>query len=350
MFIIIYVIGHYMAKIQIKKGKNIDFPSQSRIYIKDGSALSGSSTTTYGKLNLPFLLGILNRKSYQNTTTEGVPLVYRVRATYYMHDEDADALSNDTNLFTNGVCLDFKGAQSNWTVRNAAVKWHAAREAMRKAAGVTKKQLGAYADCIRYSLTATSHGDVSATYYLKPMDGDGNNFTGGTWDHTLFTQESDESGFNLHLAGYHRIEESGSGGADQASINMIGSYLQSRVNQENDTNAEANVTPTSDNYLNRVFQLGRGAEMQEAAKIIETARGEGDNPPYEPFDGVSDGNHDTSEPVRLARLHTDGGAVASGIIDIPFGLSDVTHRALGQATGSTGLLQLDVLNIYEMMG
>jgi hypothetical protein len=265
------------------------------------------------------------------------------------------ALDNAGSVKTDfSVILDAYGAQSNWTVKNAAVKWHAARKEMWKASGVTKAMRGPYADCIRYSLEATGSGDVSDTYYQMPIDGDGNEFTGGTWDISAFTHE-DDSNFALCLTGDLKNESSTTG---VSSLNMVGSYLQSRINQEEDTNQESTSTPSSLNYLNQVFQLGRGAEVEEARAVIETARTEGDNPPYETYTSSSDTAHDMSEPAFLGRVHTNGGLMGSAVIDVPFGLFDVQAKVMGgvaiendySSPTRTGLLECEVLNIYEMQG
>ena len=81
------------------------------------------------------------------------------------------------------------GCQNNWVFRNAAVKWHAAREAMFKYAGVSKKERGSYSHEIRYGLDA--YNDT----WIMPVDGDGDAFTGGTWDLSEMVTYSDASFF-----------------------------------------------------------------------------------------------------------------------------------------------------------
>ena len=148
-----------------------------------------------GELNLPKDLSLLNRRGYASTTRKGVPLVYQCKIDFYLHDEDGQGPDTLTDGSTSAVfgadmqaTLKIDGCQNNWVMRNAAVKFHAAyHESLRKA-GVKKSHLGAYANEIRYNY------DSNADTWLVPIDGDGDAFTGGTWDDTDLYTESDSSG------------------------------------------------------------------------------------------------------------------------------------------------------------
>ena len=69
------------------------FPSQRKILYQTG-ALSNDTYTLLtsggvsGDLNLPKDLSLLNRRGYASTTRKGVPLVYKCKVDFYLHDED----------------------------------------------------------------------------------------------------------------------------------------------------------------------------------------------------------------------------------------------------------------------
>ena len=136
------------------------FPSQRKILYQTG-ALSNDTYTILtsgsvsGALNLPKDLSILNRRGYASTTRKGVPLVYKCKVDFYLHDEDGQGPSTAITSDMQAV-LKIDGCQNNWVMRNAAVKAHAGREAMLKHAGVTKSMRGAYAHEIRYNYDAAN--------------------------------------------------------------------------------------------------------------------------------------------------------------------------------------------------
>ena len=182
------------------------FPSQRKILYQTG-ALSNDTYTLLtsgsvsGDLNLPKDLSLLNRRGYASTTRKGVPLVYKCKVDFYLHDEDGQGPSTAVTSDMQAT-LKIDGCQNNWVMRNAAVKWHAAREEMFKKTGVKKSHRGAYAHEIRYNY------DSNADTWLVPIDGDGDAFTGGTWDTTEIVTEDDAS-FSLKLVGDGVSEESG---------------------------------------------------------------------------------------------------------------------------------------------
>ena len=146
------------------------FPSQNKLmYVQENGvsndAWSGAqSGGVAGGLNLPKDLSLLNRRGYASTTTKGVPLVYRCKVDLYATNFDGTGTSAavGTDFVTT---LRAQGCQNNWVMRNAAVKWHAARASMWRQAGVRKSHRGAYTDEIRYCL------DSQNDTWIVPVDG-----------------------------------------------------------------------------------------------------------------------------------------------------------------------------------
>lgn len=337
------------------------FPSQNKLLYQTGSisntlwqrAASGGVT---GYLNLPKDLSLLNRRGYASTTRKGVPLVYRCRVEMWLQDEDGQGLPTASDGTGAGTLLDsdyqitlkMDGVQNNWVMKNAAVKWHAAREHMLKEAGVKKSSRGSYSHEIRYCYT--SHADN----WLVPIDGDGGAFTGGTWDVTSLGYTGDTS-FKLKLvgSGYDEEDAAFSGSA----INIGHSYLMSRVNQLADTNPEVDETPAKFSILNNLLEdpFRRTGEVDD---VRDNADGEQDNPPYEVLDNTGasgDVDHDITEPVQLGRLvnSVGSGAYGSMIVDIPFGISEVRLHVYDEAETNVTpscLFGVTVLKISEMEG
>ena len=343
---ILKVCPRFMAK----------FPSQRKIMYQTG-ALSNDLYTELasggvsGDMNLPKDLSLLNRRGYASTTRKGVPLVYQCKIDFYLHDEDgqgpAFASGTTDKLGTDmQATLKVNGVQNNWVIRNAAVKFHAAREKMLKEAGVTKASRGAYAHEIRYNY------DTQNDTWLVPIDGDGNAFTGGTWDVTTLGYTGDTS-FQLKLVGVGDDEE-----ADAFSGNVIGighSYLLSRSNVIADTNPERDEAPAKFSVLNNLLDdpFRRTGEVDD---IRDNADGEQDNPPYEVLDISDSGDvdHDITEPVELGRAIAGfGNAYGSCIVDIPFGIADLkatVYDAADTNVTPSGLVCVEVLDIFEMQG
>ncbi len=329
------------------------FPSQRKMLYQTG-ALSNDTYTALssggvsGDLNLPKDLSLLNRRGYASTTRKGVPLVYQCKVDFYLHDEDGQGPSTAMNSDLQAT-LKIDGCQNNWVMRNAAVKWHAAREAMYSDAGIKKGSRGAYAHEIRYNYDA--NGDT----WLVPIDGDGDAFTGGTWDVSSLGYTSDAA-FQLKLVGAGDDEESD---AFAGSVLQIGhSYLVSRQNQQADTNLETEEGPAKFSVLRRM--IGDGDVSASATNtqddITGTARDEQDNPPYEVLDISASGDtgHDITESVELGRAIAGfGNAYGSVIVEIPFGLAKMRATVFDAADTNvtpSGLVCVEVLDIYEMQG
>lgn len=324
------------------------FPSQNKIMYESGSlthsnfGLISSGGTGSGAVCLPKDLSILNRRGYASTTRKGVPLVYRVKVDLYsqQHDgESLDAAVNSDFITT----MKINGCQNNWVMRNAAIKMHAARENQFKIGGIKKSDRGAYSHEIRYGYDAYNQT------WLTPIDGDGNAFTGGTWDLTTLSTH-DDTDVKITLLGAATTEESS---LDVSQVNLAFSYLSSRANMNSDTNLENSITPTKYSIINSMLTPG---EVNHAVRddLVDEARDAQDDVPYDVF-AVDDVNNDVTEPVELCRLVAGlGGSMhASAVIDVPFGLMSIKARHQSQAdtdVNSPILIHMEVQSIYEMVG
>jgi hypothetical protein len=323
------------------------FPSQRKLKYESGS-LGTRQAAEVGILNLPKDLSILNRRGYASTTRNGVPLVYQCKIDFYAHDDDGTGPSDAMGADFQGT-LTADGCQNNWVMRNAAVKFHAAREQMFKDAGISKSGRGAYSHEIRYNF------DSADDNFLSPIDGDGNAFTGGTWDVSSLTYTSDP-GFQLGITSNGDDEEADAFAGSYLSIGH--SYLVSRLNQQADTNPESDEGPAKFSVLRRMLgeagTLGGGTNNQD--DIVAAARDEQDNPPYEVLDlsDSGDAGHDITEKAELGRAIAGfGNAYGSMIVDIPFGLARL-QAWLYDANNTTSTIKttvcVEVLDIYEMQG
>lgn len=323
------------------------FPSQRKL-VYEASDISKTTMASEGLLNLPKDLSIMNRRGYASTTRKGVPLVYQCQVDWYLHDDlgTGPAAAPGADL---QATMKLTGAQNNWVVRNAAVKWHAAREAMFSNAQIKKSQRGAYSHEIRYNY----HTADDTSNWLSPIDADGAAFTGGTWDHSDITTDDDDS-IALKLVGPSDIpEESGSTGS---VLNIAHAYLMSRPTVNSDTNVQMSETPSKFSVLNQLINPTGFRQDVLDDDIIDEARNAQDNPPYELIDvsDSSDLNHDITESVELGRAVAGfGNAYGSALVEIPFGLCDFraqAHDAAGTDTTFNGLICVTVLDIYEMQG
>ena len=322
------------------------FPSQRKLTY-DITGIDDATMTTSGLLNLPKDLSILNRRGYASTTRKGVPLIFKAKVDFYLQDDLGQGPSTAYNADAIAT-MKLTGMQNNWVTRNAAVKWHAAREAMFDHAQIKKSQRGAYSHEIRYNY----HTADDTSNWLIPIDADGNAFNGGTWDHSDITTDDDAS-IALKLVGPSDIAEEG--GATGSVLNIAHAYLMSRSTVHEDTNVQMEETPAKfsvlEQLLNPRYQVDGFKD-----EVISEARHAQDNPPYELLDvsDSSDLNHDLTESVELGRATAEiGRSYGSMIVEIPFGLCDV-RTAVQQAASSTlepnGLMCVEVLDIFEMQG
>ena len=322
------------------------FPSQRKIMYA-GAAISNGNFAETHEICLPKDLSILNRRGYASTTRKGVPLVFRVAATVYPTGLDGSGyVTNVSSDITTTV--KFLGCQNNWVMKNAAVKFHAAREKMFARAGVKKAHRGAYSHEIRYGY------DSYSSSFAAPVDGLGDAFAGGTWDLSDFTTEDDAS-FKLRLVGAGIDESSAISSIADLGIGL--SYLQSRGKVADDTNLETSTLPAQFSILNDLLD-DSDLSLTYKDDIVSEAQDAQDNPPYDLM-AVDDTNNDITEEVELGRMNMfpqgSGGSLAQTVIlDVPFGIFRVlmANRDPGDNSGIVDdlALGLEVLDIYEMQG
>ncbi len=325
------------------------FPSQRKIMYAGAAVSNGSFAETH-TLCLPKDLSILNRRGYASTTRKGVPLVYRVAATVYPTGLDGSGYTTSVSSDVR-TTVKYLGCQNNWVMKNAAVKYHAAREALFRAGGVSKKSRGSYSHEIRYAY------DNAGDSFAAPVDGAGAVFTGGTWDLSDVSYSGDTS-FALTLVGNGDDEETDAFTGSYLSIGH--SYLVSRQNQAADTNPESEEGPAKFSVLNSMLH---GLQESNTLRddLTEEARDAQDNPPYEVLDISASGDvsHDITEEVELGRsvlMPQGSGATLpmTTTLDVPFGIFRVlmSHRDPGDNSGVTDDLAIgiEVLDIYEMQG
>ncbi len=359
----------------------IRIPSQKKLTYYDtaGGGVSNDAWTSAasggtgaGHTNLVKDLSILNRYGLEHTTRDGTPLVYRVRVTlhgmtfsgtgptaegfrgvrtqdgskYYASDESDD----DVIIRTSGdgfTTIKCDGVQNNWVILQASKRFHAAREKMFSDAGITKSSRGKYSHTIRYNYNGASDA------WLTPVDANSGPFNGGTWDVSTLSYGSDGS-FQLGLVGSGDDEETNAFSGTYMSIGHA--YLLSRNNQSADTNPQADETPAKYSVLNKMLAGAGLVQYEKSADVIDEARGEQDNPPYEVLDISDSGDidHDITEPVELGRVAVELGAVSkSMVIDVPFGIMDVRLQHYSQNDDNETydpVWGVELLKISEMTG
>ena len=355
----------------------IRMPSQKKLLYYD-TAEGGVSNDTWtspasggtgaGHANLVKDLSLLNRYGLDHTTRDGTPLVYRVRVTLHgmtfagtgpattgfrgvttvipdeVDNDEAEAFYNSADGFTT---IKIDGCQNNWVMKEAAKKFHKARELMFAEAGVTKASRGKYSHTLRYNYNGASDT------WLTPIDGNGAAFNGGTWDVSTLSYGSDGS-FQLGLVGSGDDEETNAFSGTYMSIGH--GYLVSRNNMAADTNPQADETPAKYSVLNKMLAGAGLTQYEKSADVIDEARGEQDNPPYEVLDISDSGDvdHDITEPVELGRMAVELGAISkSMVIDVPFGIMDVRLQHYNKDDDNevfNPVWDVELLKISEMTG
>ena len=321
------------------------FPSESNLLYETGT-LSNDAWTDAGTVNLCKDLSIVNRRGHDSTDRKGVPWVYRVRVTGYQNGADGTGLGTAAVPSDFITTMKFLTCQNNWVMKNAAVKWHAARKNMWRKAGVRRRDLGTYTrNSIRYNFDE----DDSASSWATPLDGDGAVFAGGTWDTDYFRTEGDQ-GFSLKLLGVAADED---GSQPNAAAYQIGaSYLASRAQVPADSNLESTDTPAEFSALNDLLGSSLGVSTIDD-NIKVDMQGQGDNPPYDEYT-PGDTSHDITEPVEAGRIiMTAGATVASCVFDVPFGIFSVAAQHYDHAdTNITDAVAyaVKVTDIYPMQG
>lgn len=321
----------------------MQLPSQTRLLYTTGAISNGNFTQT-NLVNLPKDLSVVNRRGYEHTSRKGVPYVFAGTFTVYPSGLDGSGYVTNTSsdVRTTIKCI---GVQNSWVAKNAAVKWQKALESMRKKAGIRKKDVGTYAKTIRYGW------NTAGQTWSNSVDGEGNEFTGGTWDYTRFA-DSQDSSYGLKLSG---LGVDSSGATSVVALNALHSYLASRRQPDTDSNEGADLTPSAFNHLNDLLV---DDDHRRRDEIEDFVKDDGDNVPYEPFSPATV-NHDVTEPAELGRVTmTPQGSGASVpmscYLHIPFGIMEVlaAHRDPDDNSGIVDDLcwSFDLDVIYEMQG
>jgi hypothetical protein len=307
-----------------------------------------SGGTGAGHTNLVKDLSLLNRYGLDHTTRDGTPLVYRVRVT--LHGQTFAGTGAAVSGFAGDdsfTTIKVDGCQNTWVMKEAAKKFHQAREKMFADAGVTKSSRGKYSHTIRYNYNGASDT------WLTPIDGNGAALNGGTWDVSALSYGSDNE-FQLGLVASGDDEESNAFAGTYLSIGHA--YLLSRANMPADTNPQTEEGPAQYSVLKRMLQPDED-DAAGQAYVTHRARGEQDNPPYEVLDISDSGDvdHDVTEPVELGRMTVGGGDgyVSSMVIDVPFGIMDVRLHHYSQADENevfNPVWGVELLKISEMTG
>jgi hypothetical protein len=187
---------------------------------------------------------------------------------------------------------------------------------------------------------------------MSPLDGDGDVFTGGTWD-TTSLQYTGDTAFKLVLVGAG--DDSTADAFSGTKISIGHSYLASRSSVPADSNLESSGSPT-DNSILRNLLVNPFDRTSERDDTRSNAKGEQDNPPYELLDTSDSGdvNHDITEPVELGRATVGlGNTIGQCMVDIPFGIANL--RAVHYDAADTNIttpvyISVEVIDIQEMQG
>lgn len=305
-------------------------PTERHLSYSTG-AVSSSSWTATGNVNIARDLAALNRHNVTMTSGKGVPHVFRLRVSIAPNVTAGvtynQIFAEDTNLVQ---CLSVATVPQTWVARNAGVKMHFARENMFKQQGIRKKERGSYSKTIRYTW------DADPDTFLTPKTGVGSlaDYNMGTWDYTsVKTDDQQESHIQV-----------------MSADGLLSMYLDSRKQISADSNSDSDSTnqPTDDSLIRRLLSPTLGISSQDD-EITALARDEQDNPPYQ-----LDNDGDAIAPVEQARLFIgpEAGITSSVVIDAPYGLLDLqsinTYKDAGQNLTTGFNIKIEVLGIYEM--
>jgi hypothetical protein len=328
------------------------FPSSKRLLYTTGN-LTHTGWSNENAVSLPKDLSIVNRRGYQSTDDKGVPYVYLCQIDMYRVNKltTPDGLDNPSGRSDAVLAPDFSTAMSiqtvenNWVTKNAAMKWHQARESMWKKAGVKKSQLGVYSKGIRYNWNGANQT------WNSPLDGYSSAYTGGTWDSSVFADGIDQD-WQLMLVGNGVDEDSVTNSI--TALSFAHAYMSSRATVPVDSNLESDGTPAQFSHLLTLMREGFEGSSTVADDIIIDAKTGQDNPPYDLF--VSgDVGHDITEPSEAGRaiMGIGAGGMASMLVEIPFGIfqARLTHYGSTAVDENSPIeYSVKVIDIYPMQG
>jgi hypothetical protein len=306
----------------------------------------GTSATSAGAVNLCRDLSLINRKNHEHTTRKGVPLVYHTKVTVYRTGStDVDETQE----------LRFRCVPKNWVYRNAAVKLHAAREAMMKKNGITKKERGRYDHTIRYGWDNTDSSEGASSGWLSPCDENYDAFSSdklGTWDTTeLHLSNGSEIRPTLWGGIADGLEDTHVAAAGNRSLALM--YLQSRqlIRQDDgdDTDIEGDGAesefPAEFSVIRDLFNVA----IDSSDEVRESVATSQDNPPYD-TDDIST----TASFVEIIEVGKSQCGLQSFVkdtlyLDVPFGIMDI-KGIVNQGSARAIKLQIEVLGVSEMQG
>jgi len=314
------------------------FHMENNLLYETGTT-SNDTWTGHGSVNLCKDLSFVNRKNHHQTTSKGVPLVYRVALTLYTSKLDGQSYS--APLASDGyTVMKLVTVPNTWVHRNAAVKLHAGREAMFRNAGVKKSQRGRYDKTIRYMW------DEQNSVWLAPKDGYGASLTGGSWETSIIAAQGDASMTIAVLGNSSADEESA---VSFTHISLPEAYLSSRRQILAD-DQDVTDQPAKFSVMNALFLPVGSTAIDTIDDIRDIARDNQDEPPYDLDEGG-----DCTEGVEAARAHTGPASGSSSTVyfDAPFGMFEVYSQHWDAAdTGVTSgnAFTVRVLDTYPMKG
>lgn len=239
--------------------------------------------------NLARDYAIINSKNEEVTTRDGHVYGY---------------LCNVTIAAGSNATLSAVTAPNTWKMRNAFRKAHFLREAMFADAGVTKSEMGTYAQTIRPHLTTSmvTDGTYKKVSLPQPLESPtAREATGGEWTYTTLASSPswDNTGLEDHdtlpLADTYtlaicgdNVEQADSGGIKSwQTIGLINSYNIDRMEMVPDATSDTSIVGTNNPFAMLKSQSVVSGEVGELAKDQEL-----EAPPYDVAD-----NGDSSELV-----------------------------------------------------
>lgn len=298
----------------------------------DWDTTSGTQDVATAKINLARDLSEVNRKNMHMTSPKGVPLVYHCRLTAYRNfGTDAANSVMTTQVLT---------AQSNYVTRNAAVKLHAAREAMFKNAGIRKSDRGRYDHTIRYGWDAA--GDTYA-FPLCSADGGSTFFSpAGEWDESKIAIDDDVS---LVPVLFGSVADE-SAAINAATFNLTNAYLNSRRKLDVD-DLDAGDGAADHSIIRSMFNV-EDATDDELQVIADDNQ---DQPPYDQDAATGAFTSQSLSEIAFTGDWSKPSAVLE--FDAPFGLAEIIMTKLTDSnknlSGDTSY-HIEVLGISEMQG
>lgn len=309
-------------------------------YKIDGSTDHDNITRAY-YINTCRDMASVNRHNVAQTTSKGVPLVYRMAVTITPSAIIGSNTESDYNLFEDYgdrnlvQQADLVTIPSSWVCRNAVVKTHAARESMFKLQGVLKGERGAYSKTMRLGFEGTNFlSPIKPTNFSTP-----GTYDVSGWDYSTLVQDDHAS-----LALTFMTGDSG----------ILSLYLDSRKQISADSNSDDDLTnqPVDQNIIRRLLSPTLGISSKDAI-VTALARDEADNPPYSLS---NDGDHTDPVYAGLLTIGQTVGFSSTKVIDVPLGLLKIGFRNIymGSAAPSgteneQGVdVSVEVLGVYEM--